>query len=155
MKLSWDVNRMSSFSFRAIGYLARNPEMVASDKGTFWRFCLTSEDYTVDEEGRPTVTVQSIWLVATDLTGAAIADSARKRDQLFVDGNIRRYHWTANGSDAATFVVTGFRFGARRSGGGPGAASAVSSAAPNSPVDSAGICSATLEGSDEGCKREV
>lgn len=136
MKLVWEVNRMSSFAVSAIGYLARNPEAVATDKGTFCRFCLTSEDYTEDDEqGRFTVIVQSIWFVATHLIGAAIADRARKGDQLFVEGKIRRYHWTANGSDDATFVVTGFRFGARK--GGPGAANAtVSTQAPNAPADS-------------------
>jgi hypothetical protein len=66
--------------------------------------------------------------------GAAIAASARKRDQLFVEGKIRHHHWTANGSDETTFVVTGFRFGARK--GGPEAANAATSAAPDSPVNS-------------------
>ena len=110
---------MGSFGFSAIGHLARNPEVVVTEKGTFCRFCLTSEDSTEDDEqGRFTVAVQSIWFVATHLIGAAIADSACKRDQLFVEGKIRRHHWTANGSDDPTFVVTGFRFGAR--GGGTG-----------------------------------
>ena len=137
MKPAWEVNRMSSFAVSAIGCLARNPEVVATDKGTFCRFCLTSEDYTEDdEEGRFTVIVQSIWVVATHLIGAAIADGARKGDQLFVEGKIRRHHWTGNGSGGATFVVTGFRFGARK--GGPGAASrAASNWSPNSPVDAA------------------
>ena len=117
MKLSWDVNRMSSFAVFGIGYLARNPEVVVTEKGTFCRFCLTSEDCTEeDEQGRYTVIVQSIWFVATHLIGAAIARSARKGDQLFVEGKIRRRHWTANGSDDATLVVTGFRFGARKGG---------------------------------------
>jgi len=135
MKLAWEVNHMSSFAVSAIGYLARNPEVVATDKGTFCRFCLTSDDYTEDdEEGRFTVIVQSIWFVATHLIGAAVADSARKGDQLFVEGKIRRHHWTANGSGDATFVVTGFRFGARK--GGAGAAStAASGCSPNSPVN--------------------
>ena len=127
MKLSWDVNRMSSFAFSAIGYLARNPEVVATERGSFCRFCLTGEDFTEDdEEGRFTVGVQNFWFVATHLMGAAIADGARKRDQLFVQGKIRQHHWTANGRGEATLVVTGFRFGARK--GDTGAASAVSSA---------------------------
>jgi single-stranded DNA-binding protein len=105
MKLAWDVNRMSSFAVSAIGYLARNPEVVATDRGTFCRFCLVSEDYTEDDEqGRFTVIVQSIWFVATHLIGAAIADSVRKGDQLFVEGKIRRHHWTANGSGDATTI---------------------------------------------------
>ncbi len=137
MKLAWEVNRMSSFYVSAIGYLARNPESVATEGGTFCRFCLTSEDYTEeDEQGGFTVVVQSVWFVATHLVGAAIADGARKGDQLFVEGKIRRRHWTAKGRDEdTTFVVTGFRFGARR--GGPGAEGAtVSSRVPNLPVHS-------------------
>ena len=50
MNLSWRVNRMSSFAFSAIGYLARNPEVVTTEKGTFCRSCLTSEDYTEEDE---------------------------------------------------------------------------------------------------------
>ncbi len=137
MNVDWDVNRMSSFSFRAIGYLARNPELVVTDGIPYCRFCLKSEDYTEDDDqGQFTVTFQSVWFVATHLIGAAIADSARKGDQLFVEGKIRRHHWTAKGgNENSTFVVTGFRFGARR--GSPGAeGAAVSAGAPNSPSNS-------------------
>jgi single-stranded DNA-binding protein len=107
---------MSSFAVRAIGTLARNPEILVAAEGTYCRFCLTSDDYTEDDEqGQFTVTVQSIWFVATHMIGAAIADGARKGDQLFVEGKIRRHHWTARGGgDDHTFVVTGFRFGAKR-----------------------------------------
>jgi single-stranded DNA-binding protein len=138
MNLAWDVNRMNSFSFGAIGQLARNPELVVTEGGTFCRFCLTSEDYTEDDEqGGFRVVVQSVWFVATHVIGAAIADSARKGDQLFVEGKIRRHHWTANGRhEDATFVATGFRFGARRDR--PGALGATSSSrSPNSPAHSA------------------
>jgi single-stranded DNA-binding protein len=138
MNLAWDANRMSSFSFGAIGQLARNPELVVTEEGTYCRFCLTSEDYTEDDEqGGFRVVVQSIWFVATHVIGTAIADSVRKGDQLFVEGKIRRHHWTAKGRNQdTTFVATGFRFGARK--GGPGAPStAASSRAPNSPVGSA------------------
>ena len=138
MNMAWDVNRMSSFSFRAVGLLARNPETIVAAEGTYCRFCLVSEDYTEeDEQGRYTVTVQTVWFVATHMIGAAIADSARKGDQLFVEGKIRRRHWTAKvENEAPAFVVTGFRYGERR--GGPGAAGATaSSPAPISPGDPA------------------
>lgn len=138
MNVDWDVNRMSSFSFRAIGYLARNPELVVTDGIPYCRFCLKSEDYTEDDDqGQFTVTFQSVWFIATHLMAAAIADTARKGDQLFVEGKIRRHHWTAQGgNEDTTFVATGFRFGERR--GGPGAASATAlSSPPRSPVDSA------------------
>ena len=138
MNLAWDVNRMNSFSFGAIGQLARNPELVVTEEGTYCRFCLTSEDYTEDDQqGGFRVVIQSIWFVATHVIGTAIADSARKGDQLFVEGKIRGHHWTAKGrNEDTTFVATGFRFGARKCG--PGAAStAASSSAPSAPVDPA------------------
>lgn len=132
MTLAWSVNRLDSFSVRVIGYLARNPEVLVSAEGTYCRFCLTSEDSTEDDaHGRFTVIVQSIWFVATHLIGAAIAESARKGDQLFVTGKIRKHHWTAKDrNEDYTFVITGFRFGARK--GGPGAAAAT--AAVRTPV---------------------
>jgi single-stranded DNA-binding protein len=129
---------MGSFSVRAIGQLARNPEILATAEGTYCRFCLTSEDYTEDDEhGRFIVTIQNVWFVATHMIDVAIAESARMGDQLFIEGKIRRHHWTAKGrSEDHTFVVTGFRFGARR--GGPGAAGATASnGAPISPAQPA------------------
>ena len=138
MKLSSDVNRMSSFSVRAIGYLARNPDFMATENGSYCRFCLKSDDYSEDDEqGHFTVVSQSVWFVATHLMGAAIADNARKGDQLFVEGKIRQHHWTAKGrNEDTTFVVTGFRFGARR--GGPGAEGvAIAARTPVGPIPTA------------------
>jgi single-stranded DNA-binding protein len=134
MNLAWSVNRMSSFSVTAIGHLARNPEVLVAPEGIYCRFCLTSDDCTEDDEqGRFTVIVQSIWFVATHMIGASIADFARKGDQLFVEGKIRKHHWTAKGNEEHTFVVTGFRFGGRK--GGPGAVSASTSGkAPVAPI---------------------
>ena len=117
MDLASKVNPTGSFSLTASGCLVRNPEVGVTEEGTYCRFCLTGEDYTEDDEqGRRTLTLQNIWFVATHLMGAAIGDSARKGDQLFVTGKIRQHHWTARGrNDVYTFVVTGFRFGQRRS----------------------------------------
>src|ERR1700736_1411536 len=113
MNMQWTVNRMSSFAVSAVGWVARNPEVLATAEGTYCRFCLTSEDFTEDDErGRCAVVVQSIWFVATHLLGAAIADSARKGDQLVVEAKIRKHHWTAKGrNEDHTYVLTGFRFG--------------------------------------------
>jgi hypothetical protein len=81
MTFAWKVNRMSSFSVAAIGYLAGNPQMHAGAQATHCRFCLTSQDYTEDnEQGRSTVVVQSIWFVATHLIGAAIAEARLARE---------------------------------------------------------------------------
>jgi len=140
MRLALDVNRMASFSVRAIGCLARDPEVVIADDGSYCRFCLTSESNTEDDaQGGFTAVVESVWFVATHLVGAAIADSARKGDQLFVEGKIRKNHWTAKERrEDTTFVVTGFRFGQRTAG--PGAEGVtVPIPAPNSPVVSGAI----------------
>lgn len=118
MGLASKVNLTSSFSLIAKGCLECKPELIVTEEGTYCRFCLTGEDYTEDDEqGRRTLSMQSIWFVATHLMGAAIGDGARKGDQLFVTGKIRQHHWTAKGrNEDYTLVVTGFRFGERRSG---------------------------------------
>lgn len=138
MRLALQVNRMTGFSMRAMGYLVRDPDPVTTEEGSYCRFCLTSENYTEDDaQGRFTVVIERFWLVATHLVGAAIADSAREGDQLFVEGKVRKNHWTAKGrGEDTTFVVTGFRFGRRR--GGPGAGGmAVCDQALRPPMDSA------------------
>jgi single-stranded DNA-binding protein len=134
MNMAWRVNRMGSFTVGAVGYLARNPDVLVAAEGTYCRFCLTSEDSTdEDEYGRFAVTVQSIWFVATHLIGAVIADRARKGDQLFIEGKIRKHHWTAKSrKEEYTFVVTGFRFGARKER--PGAAGVAATTSGSPPV---------------------
>ena len=117
-------NHMTSFYFRTIGCLARNPELVTSDQGSYYRFCLTGHDYTEDEQGQFKVEFQSLWFVATQATGALIAMGASKGDQLLVEGRIYKHHWTAKGGHDTTFVVTAFQFGARRTPGSPAASTA-------------------------------
>jgi single-stranded DNA-binding protein len=138
MNLAWDVNRMSSFSLLAIGCLARNPELVESEKGTFCRFCLVGEDQTEEDgQGGYRIIVQTIPFVATHSIGAAIADAARKGDQVFIEGKIIRNHWTVTDQDGSiALVATGFRLGARRTE--RPADEVAPSVTPTSPVDPAG-----------------
>ena len=118
MDLALKVNLASGFSLTAVGCLASKPEVSVTEEGTYCRFCLTGEDYTEDDEqGRRTLTMQSIWFVATHLMGAAIGEGARKGDLLVVTGKIRQHHWSAKGrNEDYTFVVTGYRFGEQRLG---------------------------------------
>jgi single-stranded DNA-binding protein len=127
-------NHMTSFYFRTIGCLARNPELVTSEQGAYYRFCLTGHDYTEDEQGQFKVEFQSLWFVASQATGVLIAMGAGKGDQLIVEGRIYKHHWTAKGAHDTTFMVTAFQFGARRHPGSP-AASTVTPA-PDSPLTS-------------------
>jgi single-stranded DNA-binding protein len=105
-------NHITSFYFRTIGCLARNPELVTSEEGSYYRFCLTGHDYTKDDQGQFKVEFQSLWFVATQATGALIAMGASKGDQLFVEGKSHRHHWTTSGDQNIAFVVT--RFSVRR-----------------------------------------
>jgi single-stranded DNA-binding protein len=135
MNMAWKANRASTFAVRAFGYLVRNPEVHVGVRGTYCRFCLIGEDSTEgDEHGRFMVIVQRFWFVATHALGAAIAQSSRKGDQLFVEGKLRRHHWTAKGwNEDITFVVTGFRHGGRKDGRGA-AGIRMSRKGPFSPV---------------------
>jgi single-stranded DNA-binding protein len=117
-------NHMTSFYFRTIGCLARNPELVTSDKGSYYRFCLTGHDYAEDEQGQLNVEFQNLWFVAAQATGTLIAMGASKGDQLILEGKIHRHHWTASGDQRVAFVVTGFQLGAAHHPGSPAASTA-------------------------------
>jgi hypothetical protein len=116
-------NHMSSFYFRTIGCLDHNPELVTSDEGSFYRFCLTGHDYTEDDQGQFKVEFQSLWFDTSQTIGALIAMGASKGDQLIVEGRIHKHRWSEKGHHSTSFVVTAFQFGAR------GPASPVTSAA--------------------------
>jgi single-strand DNA-binding protein len=107
---------MNSFTLTAVGYLARNPELVAKGNTAYTRFCLVGNDYAgKDEEGAAREVVTSLWLVAFGALGDAIARHSRKGDQLFVEARVRADVWTDKQGEKhydQSFVVQGFRFGA-------------------------------------------
>ncbi len=83
---------------------------------TYARFCLIGNDYAgKDEDGAAREIVTSLWFVAFGTLGEAIANSARKGDQLIVEAKIRANNWTDKQGERQydhSFVVDGFRFGA-------------------------------------------
>jgi single-strand DNA-binding protein len=107
---------MDSFKVIAVGNLAKNPELESKGERTYARFCLIGNDYAgKDEDGSPRELVTSLWFVAFGALGEAIANSARKGDQLFVEARIRANNWTDKQGERQydhSFVVDGFRFGA-------------------------------------------
>ena len=137
-------NHMTSFYFRTIGCLAHNPELVTSDEGSYYRFCLTGHDYTEDEQGQFRVEFQTLWFVASQDTGALIAMGASKGDQLLVEGRIYRHHWTAKGPQDTTLVVTAFQFGARHHPESPSASTATPP--PNNPSEPDEASTVTMTG---------
>ena len=107
---------MNSFTLSAVGNLPRNPELVASGKVTYTRFCLVGNDYAGrDEEGASREVATSLWFVAFGALGEAIARHSRKGDQLIVQARVRANNWTDKQGEKQydhSFVVEGFRFGA-------------------------------------------
>jgi hypothetical protein len=130
------MNHMHSFTFRAIGNLARNPEVVDHGEDQYTRFCLISNDHYEDDDGLTANPITSVWFMAGGDIGIEIAKEARKGDQLVVEGIILRdYRVRQPGqrSDDFAFLVFGYRFGAKR---GPSDAAGVTvTGQPPAPVE--------------------
>jgi len=100
----------------AVGNLARDPELAVKGDTTYTRLCLVGNDYAgKDESGNARESVTSLWFVAFESLGEAIAKNARKGDQLILQGQIRANNWTDKEGEKQydlSFVVQTFRFGA-------------------------------------------
>jgi single-strand DNA-binding protein len=107
---------MNSFTLTAVGNLAKNPELASKGDTTYTRFCLLGNDYAgKDEQGNPREAVTSLWFVAFENLGEAIANNARKGDQLIVQAQVRANNWTDKEGEKQydySYVVQSFRFGA-------------------------------------------
>jgi single-strand DNA-binding protein len=107
---------MNSFTVIAVGNLAKNPELAVKGDTSYTRFCLVGNDYAgKDEEGNVREVVTTLWLVAFESIGEAIAKNARKGDQLIVQAHIRSNNWTDKEGEKQydhSFVVQNFKFGA-------------------------------------------
>ncbi|MDP8985893.1 MAG: single-stranded DNA-binding protein [Pseudomonadota bacterium] len=107
---------MNSFTVTAVGNLARNPELAVKGDTTYTRICLVGNDYAgKDDRGNPREAVTSLWFVAFENLGEAIAKNARKGDQLILQAQIRSNNWTDKDGEKQydySFVVQNFRFGA-------------------------------------------
>lgn len=107
---------MNSFTVTAIGNLAKDPELAFKEDTSYTRLCLVGNDYAGrDDQGNVREAVTSLWLVAFESIGEAIAKNARKGDQLIVQAQIRSNNWTDREGEKVydySFVVQTFRFGA-------------------------------------------
>jgi single-strand DNA-binding protein len=107
---------MNSFTVTAVGNLAKDPELAAKGDITYTKFCLVGNDYAgKDEQGNAREAVTTLWFVAFEGLGEAIAKNARKGDQLIVQAQIRSNNWTDKDGEMQydhSFVVQHFRFGA-------------------------------------------
>jgi single-strand DNA-binding protein len=107
---------MNSFTVTAVGNLAKNPELATKGDTTYTRICLVGNDYAgKDDQGNTREAVTSLWFVAFDSLGEAIAKNALKGDQLIVQAHIRSNNWTDKEGGKQydySFVIENFRFGA-------------------------------------------
>ena len=107
---------MNSFTVVAIGNLTADPELTENGDANYTRFCLIGNDYAgKDSQGVARTVATSVWFVAFGATAEAIADNARKGDQLIVEARIRPNNWTDKHDQKRydhSFQVLSFRFGA-------------------------------------------
>jgi single-stranded DNA-binding protein len=127
---------MNSFRLTAVGDLGRNPELSIKGDITFARFCLVGNDEVSEgERDGPREAVTSIWFLAFDDIATTIAEGSRKGAQLILEARVIANHWTDEQGERRhghTFIVTGFRFGARR--GERGSPISVRPDAPDKPL---------------------
>jgi single-strand DNA-binding protein len=107
---------MNSFSVTAVGNLAKDPEFANKGDTTYTRICLVGNDYAgKDEQGNAREETTSLWFVAFESMGEAIAKNARKGDQLILQAQIRSNNWIDKDGEKHydySYVVQNFRFGA-------------------------------------------
>lgn len=107
---------MNSFTLTAVGNLAKDPEYAVKGDTGYTRFCLVGNDYAgKDEQGNAREAVTSLWFVAFESLGEAIAKNVRKGDQLILQAQIRSNNWTDRDGEKRydhDFIVQNFRFGA-------------------------------------------
>ena len=130
---------MNSFKLTAVGNLARNPELETTGDATFARFCLVGNDEAEDgEQVTPRHVATSLWFFAFGDIALTIARHASKGDQLILEARVVANQWTNQGGEKQlghTFIVTGFKFGARR--GGYGSPTTSRPAVPDKPLPAA------------------
>jgi single-strand DNA-binding protein len=107
---------MNSFMLTAVGNLGKDPELMSRGGKTHTRFCLMGDDYAgKDSLGNVRETVTTLYFVAFDSLGEAIAKNARIGDQLIVQAQVRADNWTDKDGERRfghSFIVQDFRFGA-------------------------------------------
>jgi single-strand DNA-binding protein len=107
---------MNSFTITAVGNLAKNPELSVKGDTAYTRFCLVGNDYAgKDDDGNVREITTSLWFVAFESLGEAIARNARKGDQLIVQAQVRANNWTDTDGEKQydySYVVQSFKFGA-------------------------------------------
>ena len=95
---------MNSFTITAVGNLAKEPELAKKGDTTYAKICLMGNDYAgKDEDGNAREASTSVYFVAYESLGEAIAKNARIGDQLILQAQMRS---TGEKSHIQTKIVT-------------------------------------------------
>jgi single-stranded DNA-binding protein len=127
--------KTNSFTVRAVGTLARNPELVTKKNSSFVRFCLIGNNHNIDSNGVERPVVSTVWFLAFDGVAHDLIKHAKKGNQLIVEALVfgstvvQEYY----AIQQVQFVVTAFEFGARARNGGNASSAQVTSPPPPSP----------------------
>ena len=103
---------MNSFTLTAIGQLADAPETGGEGERRFTKFALIGNDY--NGAGKPDIAT-TVFFVAFNGMGDAIANNCRKGDQLIIEAQMRSNNWVDNNDRRHydySYIVQGFKFGA-------------------------------------------
>lgn len=107
---------MNSFTITAVGNLANEPELALKGDARYAKICLVGNDYAgKDEHGEAREAVTSVYFVAFESLGDALAKHARVGDQLILQAQVRSNNWTDKHGEKRydySFVIQNFRFGA-------------------------------------------
>jgi single-strand DNA-binding protein len=103
---------MNSFTLIAIGQLADDPETGGEGDRRFTKFALIGNDY--NGPGKPDIAT-TVFFVAFNGMGDAIAKNCRKGDQLIITAQKRSNNWVDNNDRRHydySHIVQDFKFGA-------------------------------------------
>lgn len=103
---------MNSFTLFAVGQVAKDPETGGEGDRRFTKFALIGNDFNGTGK-EPSVT--TVFFVAFNGIGEAIAKNVRRGDQLIIEAQMKSNNWVDN-SDRRHYdyshIVQGFKFGA-------------------------------------------
>jgi len=106
---------MNCFTLTAVGNLAKDPELVMKGDSSHTKFCLVGNDYAgKDNQGKPREETTSVYFVAFEGVGEAIAKNARIGDQLILQAQMRANNWIDKEGKKHydySYVVQSFQFG--------------------------------------------
>lgn len=113
---------MNSFTLHAVGHLVRNPEVITKGDLSYVTFGLIGADYCGESDGMVREMHYTVWFLAYNEIAVELLSNVRKGDQLILQARPRtvcKIESDGTNRYEVDFVVTGFRYGAKKGGDDP------------------------------------